>query len=1746
MTAPTRAKWQSIWLGTYATTELLGMIPVMAEVRQSQTAVFGRRLTIGPADQDSDDMISTLSMGDWSGGGQIEELTGADQSRYWWGIFEGRSPRQAALPPLVSTYQPNSSCTTCWPLGVTADKALFCFLESGTPKVWFFNETTDAFDYNAGAGVSITHQPVGKATEFRGSVFVPCGANGYKIIVDSGSGVPGVTAVAGAADPSADAATSDPLPVHFAVGEGRYLFALTTGGMIAKSLTGASGSWTWDYHAATASYPKIESGTTPYRLINFFNGTGDPTMYVVTSKGAWQYDRGVPILHETPIQFPQHPDLGKAAAVWRPGEDMWIAMGLDTVRYTASNVSIPLSGVSRDASVPPDYRGSIVDLEPEISCLYALIAPYATGDPWQYSAKTSGNYDGLAIANPAGVAADSNGKIWLCDTDNERIIRLTSSLTYDSVTGGSSGSGDGQFAANNGAWDVAVTSGDKPVVVDRGNHRVMRFTSAGAYDSLEIGKQGYEYGAKISAAGSGDGQFDDVRGICILSDNTVVVADENNERLQKLTNGLVFSAKAGSVGTGDQQFSSNVGPYGVARDASDNIYIADRGNNRIQKWTSALAEFDSDFISGTDWSLQGTFGTAGSGNGQLNTPTQIASDTSDNVYIVDSGNTRLQKFDSAGAYASQFQATISTNSWVVEASFGPTYNGIVTSTPQQVATDSSGNVYLCDKDNDRLVKLNSSGAYQTAISSLDNIKGVAVDSFDNVYVIYETRSLSKYDSGLALQYGPTTFGTGTLTDIATDGTHVYVVDSANRRVWKRLASDGTAVTNWGTPGTGNGQFTVPAGICVTGSEVYVGDQNSGSSRIQVFNTSGTYQRQWALAANPYGLSCDGSGNIWVTQFGTDQALRYSNTGTLQVTLSTIDPLGISVASGDILWISSVTTGTLEQWDETATPVAKTPTGVAVDSSGNIYVAVLNGSDAAIQKYTSGYVQTWSTAITGFATRHVATDGTYVYVTAGNFVRQYNASTGVFVTTWGGTGTADGKFDDPYGLVATSTEVYVVDRDNSRVQVFNTSGVYQRQWTIGPQSRGIALDASGDVWVASPFINIIKRYSSTGTLQAAITQTFPDGIALTTGDVLWAANGTGHTLAKWDEGNRCPSPFGVAVNRSTGRVYTTHDEQIKYWTSAGAFEGGWSSGTAGTLSGADWVRVNEATDSVYVLDSANDRVQYFSATGVAQGAWSVTSEPRGLAIHPTSGNVFVGDAADTITEYESDGTLLRTYTLGSGTGDGQAQNLYDLEFDSNGNLFTTDFTTERVTKYTATAPITGTEDGAFNLPEGIAIKRSSDRIYVADTGNNRVQYFTSAGVYEGQWGELGVAQGEFNAPKGIAVNQTTGNVYVVDSANDRVQVFTATGTFVSAFGATGTGNGQFLAPIAIAIDADTGNVFVADASRDDVQEFTSSGTYARKFGSSGSGDGAFTEISGITMTQDGETLYVSDTDLNRVQKFIAADDAGLYPHLQAFSGIGWIGMWEGGVGKVPTFAKAMSVTGGYRLWWGVNDGYAYTMKLRRSFWNPRSGILAQVDDFASTGYIETARADMGMLGFDKVASHVILFMRAASVTERLYIQYEIDDGGWQDFRDTDGDIVYVTDIGRNVLTFNNSLVDGVVSKSRGAPFNWIRFRLNMERGSDAKLSPVIKAFNLHFLKIPQNSNSFQFTVPLPKRKWRGLGPADISDHLNSLLESREMVFLRHQDRLYRGRLAQVTGVDATGRDFSGIRNVSFIEVQTNEE
>ena len=267
-----------------------------------------------------------------------------------------------------------------------------------------------------------------------------------------------------------------------------------------------------------------------------------------------------------------------------------------------------------------------------------------------------------------------------------------------------------------------------------------------------------------------------------------------------------FSFAFGSYGSGNGQFNN---PHFIAVDSSGNMYITDSNNARVEK-------FDKYGNYVTQW------GSSGSGNGQFTAPAGVAVDSSGNVYVVDGGNHRVEKFTSSGTYLSQFGLLGSGNGQFED--------------PTGIAVDSSGNVYVADNITNRVQEFTSSGTYLTQFGS----PGAGNGQF------------------------------GSVTGIAIDPSsgNIYAVDSLDNRV-DEFTSSGAYVSQWGSIGSGNGQFKYPYGIAVDSlGRIYVTD--SGNNRVEVFTTSGTYLNQFGLQGdgngqfvNPAGVAVDSSGNVYV-------------------------------------------------------------------------------------------------------------------------------------------------------------------------------------------------------------------------------------------------------------------------------------------------------------------------------------------------------------------------------------------------------------------------------------------------------------------------------------------------------------------------------------------------------------------------------------------------------------------------------------------------------------------------------------------------------------------------------------------------------------------------------------------------------------------------------------------------------------------------------------------------------------------
>ena len=194
--------------------------------------------------------------------------------------------------------------------------------------------------------------------------------------------------------------------------------------------------------------------------------------------------------------------------------------------------------------------------------------------------------------------------------------------------------------------------------------------------------------------------------------------------------------------------------------------------------------------------------------------------------------------------------------------------------------------------------------------------------------------------------------------------------------------------------------------------------------------------------------------------------------------------------------------------------------------------------------------------------------------------------------------------------------------------------------------------------------------------------------------------------------------------------------------------------------------------------------------------------------------------------------------------------------------------------------TGTSNGLFQLPSGIAVDGNNGHVWVSDAILNRVQEFDFNGNFITQFGSTGTAPGQLLGPYGLAIDSAS-NVWVADTGNNRIQEFTSTGGFVQSFGTLGGGNGQFNAPVGVAIGGcpPDGNacvgtlLLVSDTGNYRIQEFTLNGSappvFFLNFGRYGNGGGTFAGPFEINFCLGGTCAVVADPYNQVIQEFLPA-------------------------------------------------------------------------------------------------------------------------------------------------------------------------------------------------------------------------------------------------------------------------------------
>ena len=865
------------------------------------------------------------------------------------------------------------------------------------------------------------------------------------------------------------------------------------------------------------------------------------------------------------------------------------------------------------------------------------------------------------------------------------------------------------------------------------------------------------------------------------------IADTLNNRVQAYDHNGGYLLQFGSYGTGNGQFDN---PYDVAVNINDDVYVSDTNNNRIQVFNNMGLYFHQ-------------WGSAGSGNGQFSSPYGLDIDAARNVYVADSGNARIQKFNDAGTYITEW---------------------FTSDIPVDTAVDDLGNVYVATNSNDYLKKYTDTG---TLIFSKEcpGIKGIDVDPDKNIYVsVYGEFKVKKYDSnGNYLTEFGGTYGTGDgefrgPIDIAVAATgEVFVLDQVNNDVSKFDDCATPVATNtftpaitptftpipaafatpcfelrWGTLGTADGDFQYPSGSVEDEfGNIYIVD--TSNDRVQKFDAIGNFITKWGTTGStdgnfnlPAGIAIDTvAQEIFIADTANNRIQVFDYNGTFKRKWGSLGiflgPGGMAINSGNIYIADSfnnrvkiyTTAGSLvTTFGSAGTGDGQfdRPKGVCIDTLGNVYVS--DNQNHRIQKFTSA---------------------------------------GTYLLQWGSYGTGDGQFNQPEGLVqGPDGYIYVPDGYNDRVQVFDTDGNYVGQFgTLGtgdgefdyPETVSFAQD--GSMYVVEYNNCRVHKFNdcSTPTYTPTITLTNSPAITDTFTPTFTPTPSQTYTviptltplcfITKWGSSGTGDGQFdrarGIALDPANDRVYVadSQNNRIQVFDMSGTYITQW--GSAGTGDGQFdapvKIKINISTQNIYVADYNNDRVQIFDNTGTYLDQWSVAGGP------------------------------------------------YDIELDSSGNVY-------------------------------------------AATWNNYIRKYTAAGAFITEWGGTGSGDGQFNVPGGIAINNSTSRLFAADFLNKNVQEFDLSGNFISKWGAAGTGDGELDMSDGLWIHPSTGNIYIADSGRDIIQIFNSNGTFLDKWGSAGAGDGQFSfylnSLEDIEYDSGSERYFVTDYENDRIQVFGSCD------------------------------------------------------------------------------------------------------------------------------------------------------------------------------------------------------------------------------------------------------------------------------------
>jgi hypothetical protein len=412
---------------------------------------------------------------------------------------------------------------------------------------------------------------------------------------------------------------------------------------------------------------------------------------------------------------------------------------IDSNRGICNATGVNASSLCTPRAVEVDAAGNLFVADTGNHRVLAYNTPFTTDLVADHVYGQSGNFlsntcnlggapSAATLCTPAGVAVDAAGDLYVSDQGNHRVLRFTSPLTdttADAVVGQLDMTGSlanlvdarGLSTPSRVAIDRSVTP-NRIYVADTDNHRVLGWNNAAAFangapaDKL-LGQPSFT-STGCNTGGVGPGTLCFPRGLAVDSAGNLYVADANNHRVLVFDTPFTSDAVADKVwgqpsftgvtcNNGGAGAGSLCSPWGVTLDSTGNLYVADAQNNRVLRFTGGrTGDTTADQVLGQPDAVTTTCNTGGLSAQTLCSPRAIAFDASGNVYVADYSNSRVLVYTPSPADTTA-DRVFGQASMTAGTCNNPSISNASLCNPGTVAVDSAGNVWIGDEGNSRVL-----------------------------------------------------------------------------------------------------------------------------------------------------------------------------------------------------------------------------------------------------------------------------------------------------------------------------------------------------------------------------------------------------------------------------------------------------------------------------------------------------------------------------------------------------------------------------------------------------------------------------------------------------------------------------------------------------------------------------------------------------------------------------------------------------------------------------------------------------------------------------------------------------------------------------------------------------------------------------------------------------------------------------------------------------------------------------------